>query len=459
MNLNFYHFFWYHFNLYPNNQNNNQNNFTPFSGTGHSLANSETIEENFSSTTLESFPWLLDDDGRPIDFTKKISTFDAVNLLSKFLTKRYNVDPNNINLENKLSEILQTNENKNLSVLDMFNRVAAMHKKGELNDLGVRSVQQQYKDFTELTQNADALQNSKLSSEKAYGVWGDMTVNDLAVKLKDLNIENIIGSIKITINPALLLFNVISYGLIIKTYVKTVHNQPYPSNLSGDILNAHKILRMHNFAMFSLLGAPVICVLIKQILGNSFKNMFTIESLGEAGVDASMPTVSAEHSAIFLILSKINKKIPNWLKWVFRIIFISIIFLNILGYSSVVRTSYALPFLNNIFYIKIILILLCLLVIIYQLLNIFILYRFKDQRCVRWPGNIMACTQPQTQPQTQRKDLLYYVEPYAPDFLLKWIKIIRVISSTKESIKIFKKTCYVQIFLYLIIILIITFIL
>ena len=51
----------------------------------------------------------------------------------------------------------------------MFNRVAAMHKKGELNDLGVRSVQQQYKDFTELTQNADALQNSKLSSEKAYG--------------------------------------------------------------------------------------------------------------------------------------------------------------------------------------------------------------------------------------------------------------------------------------------------
>ena len=133
MNLNFYHFFWYHFNLYPNNQNNNQNNFTPFSGTGHSLANSDVIEEKISSTTLESFPWLLDDDGRPIDFTKKISTFDAVNLLSKFLTKRYNVDPKNLNdtLKNKLSEILQRGENKNLTVLDMFNRVAAMHKKGE----------------------------------------------------------------------------------------------------------------------------------------------------------------------------------------------------------------------------------------------------------------------------------------------------------------------------------------
>ena len=247
-----------------------------------------------------------------------------------------------------------------------------------------------------------------------------MTVNDLAVKLKDLNIENIIGSIKITINPALLLFNVISYGLIIKTYVKTVHNQPYPSNLSGDILNAHKILRMHNFAMFSLLGAPVICVLIKQILGNSFKNMFTIESLGEAGVDASMPTVSAEHSAIFLILSKINKKIPNWLKRVFSIIILSIIFLIILGFSNV-GVAYAIPFLNNILasgcwdgvrsaglHIKIFLILLYILIIIYQSLNIFFLNRFKDL-----PPYGAQVPVPQNIP----KDLLYRFDLYVPYFI------------------------------------------
>jgi hypothetical protein len=46
------------------------------------------------SSISESFPWLLDDQGKNIEFNKPIKLFDGVKLISNFLEKRFDADTN-----------------------------------------------------------------------------------------------------------------------------------------------------------------------------------------------------------------------------------------------------------------------------------------------------------------------------------------------------------------------------
>jgi hypothetical protein len=127
------------------------------------------------------------------------------------------------------------------------------------------------------------------------------------------------------------------------------------------------------------------------------------------------------------MLSNLKNKLPSWVKWILRLIVISIILLNLLGFNSLIDV------LSNIFYIKLYAYLTCSLVILYQILNIYLLHRFINKKI-----NIL---------------------PVLPDFIINWLKDLETISSNNDSSQYFKNSCYIQIFIYLSIIFLISFIL
>jgi hypothetical protein len=122
-------------------------------------------------------------------------------------------------------------------------------------------------------------------------------------------------------------------------------------------------------------------------------------------------------------LSNINKKIPNWVKLLLKLLLLSI-----LGFSSI----FIFFFLSNINYIKIFSYFSCSLVIIFQLFNLYLLHKFSN------------------------KNIKISAEGLLPDFIINWLKDIEIISSNKKSINEFKKTCYIEILVYLLIIILIT---
>ena len=66
-----------------------RNSVTAFAGDGHSLLDTKIENIDISSSLSESFPWLVDETGSPIDFTRPITVFEAVKYLSHFLKTKY----------------------------------------------------------------------------------------------------------------------------------------------------------------------------------------------------------------------------------------------------------------------------------------------------------------------------------------------------------------------------------
>ena len=122
-------------------------------------------------------------------------------------------------------------------------------------------------------------------------------------------------------------------------------------------------------------------------------------------------------SGIFLFMSKINKKIPNWIKILFRLIILTVLVLKLLGFTSI------LGFFNNFLYLKLFIFISCSLGILYQLINIFFIYKFTNKN-------------------TKIPEIL-------PDFIINWLKEFEIICQTPESIKDFKNMYYKEILVYI----------
>lgn len=141
-----------------------------------SLFNNESNVSNIS----ESFPWLIDKEGKNIEFTTDIDLFNGVKLVSQYLEKRYNV--NNI-LEGKLTEILKPlfdkNEGEGITVLDLYNHVSNLFNKGEFKE----TIQQ---GITNEVNNETLSLSDTLESSKPLGKFGDMTLNEVVTQIKDL---------------------------------------------------------------------------------------------------------------------------------------------------------------------------------------------------------------------------------------------------------------------------------
>lgn len=94
------------------------------------------LDLNYSSTPNmssygESFPWFVDENNKIIDYNKSIRLFDAVKLVSRYLETRYRMDPNLIS-EVKVNELVEPfKENKEITVLELFNHIQNTYYKNE----------------------------------------------------------------------------------------------------------------------------------------------------------------------------------------------------------------------------------------------------------------------------------------------------------------------------------------
>lgn len=208
-------------------------------------------------------------------------------------------------------------------------------------------------------------------------------------------------------------------------YMKTVYNSNFPTNISEEHLKLHQKIRNRNLAIFSFIGAPLILICLRKT-AITFKDMSSIE-ISTNNSNNNISTNILNKSGIFLMLSNLNNKIPSWVKLILRLIVISIILLNLIGFNSIINI------LSNILYIKIFAYFTCSSVILYQIFNLYFLHRFFCK-------NIK-------------------ISPILPNLIINWLKELESISSTIENYQYFKNSCYIQILIYLLIIFLISFIL
>ena len=131
-------------------------------------------------------------------------------------------------------------------------------------------------------------------------------------------------------------------------------------------------------------------------------------------------------ASIKLALVKLAPCKSATVKLAFKLFCFILLILKLLGYNILTDTINDLTFLKNFIYIF------SSLVIFYDLLNLYLIHKFST---------------------TNVK-----ISEVFPDFFIKWLKEFEVLSSNKISIKEFKKENYINISIYVVIIIIITLI-
>jgi hypothetical protein len=271
------------------------------------------------------------------------------------------------------------------------------------------------------------------------GKYGDISLNEMVTNLRDLKWDFILGPIlclwppplfrgkrggrretEITINAIPLGVNLISYSFRLRSYKKQVYNRPYPLNISAAEREIQLAARNRQLAIFAIVGAPLAIMFLRRT-AIQLKDMISINySLG-----SSSDKVTKNNSGLLLLLSNLNKKTPNWIKIFFILLFISIIVIKLLGIGII-------EFINNMYYLKIFSYFSCSLAIIFQLINLYLLHKFSNK-------NIK-------------------ISEVLPDFIIKWMKEFEVLSSSKVTIIEFKKDCYIHLCIYIVLVIIVTFI-
>ena len=382
------------------------------------LANTLTLEdikELQHSSMIEDFPWLFDKEGKPINFNEKLNVFDGVKLISNLLEKKFKLKPESIS-QQKVSEVLNLfSENKEVTVLELYNHVSSIYKTDNTIFTEVFNELEANSDTLDLNDNSGTI-GLKESRFKPFGEYGKIRVNDLATKIWELKWSTIIHGAKLTVQVVPLCINLVGYGLIMRSYVKHDYKREFDKNLSFEVLQAQKAARNKNLAIFALICAPITLGLIKltstplsEILSLELPIQYTNQNLME----------NPQNKGIFLLISKIKNYIPEWLKIFLYLIFISLLTLKFLGFNF-------LDVLFNIYYLKIFSYFSSTLAIFYQLTNLYLLNKlaYKGLNI----SNIL------------------------PQFIIDWLKELEVLSSSKESIIEFKTHCYINISLYLVII-------
>lgn len=383
-------------------------------------ASKEDLVELGIPSYKESFPWLTDDNGDLIDYSKSINLFDGVKLISNYLSKRYDIDGNTVS-DNKLTELLKPftegERGKNVTVLELYNHVAECYKKDK--DSFTKIVNNLTKDPENFIQENKSIMDNISNAHKPLGVHGDITLNEAILKLKDLNWEFILDKGQLTLNVVPAAIGLVGYGLVLKSYMKYVHNRPYePSIVNNTVRHMEAIrIRKVQLAIFTLLGAPAVLHILRKTASPNVKDIFTISFFGEKNTNTDINSSNLiSNNPFLLLLTNFSKKIPYTVKLGFKLIFIILLVLKLLGVSY-------LDIFSNGYYFKMYCYTTCSLVIFYEILSLYLLYLFANKKI-----NI--------------SDIL-------PDFLINWLKAIRSLSEDKATIKWFKENSYIHILIYL----------
>ena len=369
---------------------------------------------NSTSTYAENFPWFVDEEGNNIDFNSKIKLFDGVKLLSNFLKNKYKLDSADIP-QGIINEILKPiNDNPDITVLDYYNHVSKVVK--EKKDL-FNPILEEFKNSEE--ENIKILSNEieKSGSLKPLGQFGETTINELVNKAKDLNWETYIYSAKLSIKAIPAVVNVISYGLVLRSYMKFVHNRPFEKNMDPTAIRLETNLRNRRLAIFYLLSLPAMLVL-SNYTAVQIKDIVSIDVDIAGNDNNNLENNNLNKTGLFLILSNLSKKVPNRIKFFFKWTIIGIIVI----FGSI--------FLNYYNYLNIFVYFSTSLVIFYEILNLYFLNRFINKNMK--------------------------ISVVLPQFIINWLKELEEAASNDLTIKIVKENSYIHISIYSVLIFLIT---
>ena len=218
----------------------------------------------------------------------------------------------------------------------------------------------------------------------------------------------------------------VGYSLVLRSYYKVIYKSPYPSNLSAfDRVQIEKA-RFRHLTLFAIVGAPIVVSLYK-LQGYLWTDKPTLSfSINNNGLNENTKNINFS-SSLFLFILNLNKKIPDWLKFGFKFIILSIIILKLLGVKSIPEI------LNNLYYLKLYLYISCSLIILYHFLNIYLIYKFSKSDSK--------------------------ISEFYPEFIIKWLSSYKEFSNKNELIKDLKIMHYKEIALYLFILILITILL
>ena len=251
---------------------------------------------------------------------------------------------------------------------------------------------------------------------KPLGELGDLTFNEVAVRLQQLNWEFIVDSTKVSVNVLPAAANLIGYSLLLKGYMRYVHNRPYDNNLTEIQKKMQNKIRNRLLAGFVFAGAPVMLMALKTV-AISTKDMFSIEVNSASTANAEEENISIlGFIGLFLNRLPLLKHHRAWIKIMFILFFMSILGLKLLGFSLFA------DFFLNMQNLKLLSNILCVLAIFYLLLNLYLIHKFANK-------NVNIPT-------------------ILPEFFIKWLSEFQIIVKTPEGIKEFKNMYYREIVIY-----------
>ena len=399
------------------------------------------LPEVTNSSFVEAFPWFLDDQGKIIDYNKSIRLFDGIRLINFYRgrgKKRFN--PEATLSEVKISQLIEPFSKGEITVLELFNHVKHLYdtKKDFLKSLllednkiskseNITSEPNSFSDTVSSSHKAhcavettqDPIPNTLLSNNKPLNDLGEMTLNNLVVNIRYLNWSLIINQTQITFHAIPTVTNIIGFGTLLRSYMKYVHNRPYPVELTNQMLLRQKANRNRQLAIFTIIGAPLMLTVLNYSalsMKDLIKIEFPLTNLVNLNTsDNNNPNIKNSINYLLIIISNINKKIPIWLKYAIIFWIFSILVIKLLGFN-------VLDVIFNKLYMKIYTSILCSLAITYQLLNLYLLHIFTTKE-VKIPEIL-------------------------PDFIINWLKEFEGFQN-KEEIKFFKKLYYTDILIYI----------
>lgn len=362
-----------------------------------------SASQNGSSNYPEAFPWLWSKDDSPIDYNKPISLFDGIHLVSQYLETKFDVNPGIIS-NSKITEILEPFlDNKNITAIQLFNHIHKLYYDDPAYFLTIK------KDI------AEGLMTG-IEKPKPLGDFGELTLNESYTYLKELKWSKLYYNTEVTVNALPALINLIGYKTIVNQYVKHYHNRPFKSIENTEARVLEQTSRNRYLAGFLVLGAPVILMSLKAGLG-IFNDTSPITI--KVGNDDNTPSSMNSAGILGTWILAIQKKIPDWLKFLLKVLGVSLVLLKLFGFSIV--SDILLNFDN----IKRFVILGCFLSIFYHILYLYLIYKFS-----KGPVNIPSIL---------------------PKFLIDWLKDFTIIVESPQTIEIFKDMSYKQLFLYILI--------
>lgn len=376
------------------------------------------VEGVFNESSMEeSFSWFYDENGNKILFNKSVGLLDCVKYITIFLEKKYGVDSQTIS-QIKLSELIKPFEkNPEMTLLELYNHVGRTYN--ENKDLIVKEMESS----VDLNKD-DLILKSEVLKDKPLGELGEVTFNQGIVYLRELKWESIIHNVNVGIHVVPAVVNFIGFGFVLKQYMNHVHNQPYIHPVGSQLRIIEADLKRRRLGVFLFFGAPLILASLK-LSSVSIGDMISLDV--NKNFESTRESSNLNTSGIFLILSNLNKNIPSWLKVFLRLIMISVLILKLLGFSIFT------DILLNSYNLKIYSIISCSFGISYQLLSIYLIHKFSTTKV--------------------------NIPEVLPEFIIKWLKSLEMLSSDKNIVKNTKNSCYIDITIYITICVIISLIL